>query len=57
MKSLATLTLLFNPTLPALGISALYVWLFIRMKRDPQWRVRGLAVCTATTPVVVPTDR
>lgn len=54
MKSLAALTLLFNPTIPALGISVLYLWLHIRMKRDPQWGNRGLAAATA--PVVVPTD-
>lgn len=34
----------------------LFVWLFIRMKRDPQWANRGLAPIGATAPVVVPTD-
>ena len=54
MKFLAALTLLFNPTIPGLGIAALWIWVYIRIKRDPFWNRRGLH---RTAPIVVSTDR
>ena len=50
---MALMTLLFNPTIPALGCAMLYIWLHIRIERDPQWRSRPGRLPIA--PVVVPT--